>query len=180
MSVAQVFPDICIGGDAALIELTSRGLGNNHWYIAVFKQTRTNWSFMGYGDRDTWLAFLDKLSTQFPAITIRFSGETDHGECEEWTVTGGERIIISASYKAVAARSDNCVCSGWRDARPARNSGWNAVREDARLSSSMRRLARICESEWHFFFPGRECPGVKSGSLFKMAEEFANRAVEPQ
>jgi hypothetical protein len=38
-------------------------------------------------------------------------------------------------------------------------------------------LARICESEWHFFFSGRECPGVKSGALFTRAEEFANRGL---
>ncbi len=100
LNVVQVFPDMCIGGDAALIALTVQD-----WHIITgqspFSSKSYELEFHGNGDRATWLVFLGRLSAQFPATTIRFSGATDHGEYEEWTAMGGERTIISASYKAV-------------------------------------------------------------------------------
>ena len=100
LNVARVFRDLCIGGDTALIALT---VGD--WHIVTglspFSSKLYELKFCGDGDRATWLAFLGRLSAQFPATTIRFSGATDHGEHEEWTATGGESTIISASYKAV-------------------------------------------------------------------------------
>jgi hypothetical protein len=178
LNVVQVFPDMCIGGDgdAALIALT---VGD--WDIITGQSPFSNKSyeleFHGNADRATWLAFLDRLSTQYPATTIRFSGATDQGEYEEWTVTGGERTIISASYKAVQPGLTIVYVRDGVTLDPPEIHGGMPYEEVAPVIIYAPDLARMCESEWHFFFPGRECPGVKSGSLIKKAEEFANRGL---
>jgi hypothetical protein len=176
LNVVQVFPDICIGGDAAILELAA---GN--WHIITglspFSSKLYELEFCGDGDRATWLAFLDRLSTRFPATTIRFSGATDHGECEEWTATGGERTIISASYKAVQPGLTIVYVRDGVTLDPPELEGGMPDGEEVPVIISAPDLARMCESEWHFFFAGRECPGVKSRALFKRAEEFANRGL---
>jgi hypothetical protein len=125
----------------------------------------------GASKRATWLTLLDRLSTQYPHLTLRLSAAGPYGRHEKWTAHNGALAASEMCCNLIAPDLRIVYIRNGQLLDPPEFAGESPV------EITTADLLRICESTWRAVYPDRDCPGEKSGALWKKAEAYVARRV---